>query len=154
LYTRADVYIFDDLLSAVDSHVENHIVENVLSASGIIGNKARILVTHATHLLPLSNKVISFSDGHAHITEQQPVETDSLTVASDESSSSSSSNTSGSSGWGMNGLDVDAAKSAKNFAKPQKSTMMSIQSSLDSRGFNWAHVHKYFRLSKYWRVTT
>ncbi|KAJ2609007.1 ATP-binding cassette glutathione S-conjugate transporter ycf1 [Coemansia sp. RSA 1804] len=156
LYTRADVYIFDDLLSAVDSHVENHIVENVLSASGIIGNKTRILVTHATHLLPLSNKVISFSDGHAHITEQQPVETDSLTVASDESSSSSSSssNTGSSGGWGMNGPDVDAAKSAKNFAKPQKSTMMSIQNSLDSRGFNWAHVHKYFRLSKYWRVTT
>ncbi|KAJ2124797.1 ABC transporter C member 13 [Coemansia sp. RSA 720] len=30
LYLKADVYIFDDLLSAVDAHVERHIIENVL----------------------------------------------------------------------------------------------------------------------------
>ncbi|KAJ2264971.1 hypothetical protein J3F81_006018, partial [Coemansia sp. RSA 371] len=49
LYLKADVYIFDDLLSAVDAHVERHIIENVLVAGGIINSKTRILVTHAEH---------------------------------------------------------------------------------------------------------
>ncbi|KAJ2590537.1 Canalicular multispecific organic anion transporter 1 [Coemansia sp. RSA 1722] len=72
LYVQADVYIFDDLLSAVDAHVERQIIERVLMADGIIGNKTRILVTHAEHLVPLSNTVISFSDGRFSISYQDP----------------------------------------------------------------------------------
>ncbi|KAJ2599217.1 hypothetical protein GGF39_002326 [Coemansia sp. RSA 1721] len=72
LYVQADVYIFDDLLSAVDAHVERQIIERVLMADGIIGNKTRILVTHAEHLVPLSNTVISFSDGRSGISYQDP----------------------------------------------------------------------------------
>ncbi|KAJ2749315.1 Canalicular multispecific organic anion transporter 1, partial [Coemansia pectinata] len=59
LYLRADIYVLDDLLSAVDPHVERHIVERVLAADGIIGQKTRILVTHAEHLVPLSDTVIT-----------------------------------------------------------------------------------------------
>ncbi|KAJ2193013.1 Multidrug resistance-associated protein 1, partial [Coemansia sp. RSA 522] len=58
-----DVYIFDDLLSAVDAHVERHIIENVLAGGGIISSKTRILVTHAEHVIPLSDKVITLTDG-------------------------------------------------------------------------------------------
>ncbi|KAJ1641706.1 Multidrug resistance-associated protein 1, partial [Coemansia asiatica] len=72
LYLEADVYIFDDILSAVDAHVERHIIERILVADGIIGNKTRILVTHAEHLVPLSNIVISFSNGNASIVRQNP----------------------------------------------------------------------------------
>ncbi|KAJ2481689.1 Canalicular multispecific organic anion transporter 1 [Coemansia sp. RSA 2131] len=74
LYLKADVYIFDDLLSAVDAHVERHIIENVLMAGGIIGSKTRILVTHAEHVIPLSDKVVTLTDGQVQVVNQTPVQ--------------------------------------------------------------------------------
>ncbi|KAJ2637040.1 hypothetical protein GGF40_002633 [Coemansia sp. RSA 1286] len=75
LYLNADIYLFDDLLSAVDARVERLIVERrVLASSGIIGDKTRILVTHAEHIVPLSNKVIKIDSGEATVMEQQPAE--------------------------------------------------------------------------------
>ncbi|KAJ2164160.1 Canalicular multispecific organic anion transporter 1 [Coemansia sp. RSA 562] len=68
-----DVYVFDDLLSAVDAHVERHIIENVLVAGGIISSKTRILVTHAEHVIPLSDKVITLTDGQVQAVKQTPV---------------------------------------------------------------------------------
>ncbi|KAJ2559572.1 Canalicular multispecific organic anion transporter 1, partial [Coemansia sp. RSA 1822] len=74
LYLKADVYIFDDLLSAVDAHVERHIVEHVLVAGGIISTKTRILVTHAEHAIPLSDKVVTLTDGQVQVVKQTPVQ--------------------------------------------------------------------------------
>ncbi|KAJ2698108.1 hypothetical protein FB645_005727 [Coemansia sp. IMI 203386] len=65
LYLQADIYIFDDLLSAVDAHVERQIVEQVLAPGGIISDKARILVTHASHIVPLSNIAMAITDKSA-----------------------------------------------------------------------------------------
>ncbi|ORX68694.1 P-loop containing nucleoside triphosphate hydrolase protein, partial [Linderina pennispora] len=47
IYSRADIYVLDDLLAAVDAHVERHLIENVLVGNGVISDKTRILVTHA-----------------------------------------------------------------------------------------------------------
>ncbi|KAJ2483674.1 hypothetical protein IWW56_000238 [Coemansia sp. RSA 2131] len=74
LYLKADVYIFDDLLSAVDAHVERHIIENVLVASGIVSSKTRILVTHAEHVIPLSDKVVTLTDGQVQVVKLTPVQ--------------------------------------------------------------------------------
>ncbi|KAJ2564046.1 ABC transporter C member 13 [Coemansia sp. RSA 1822] len=74
LYLKADVYIFDDLLSAVDAHVERHIIENVLVAGGIIGSKTRILVTHAEHVIPLSDKVVTLTNGQVQVVNQTPLQ--------------------------------------------------------------------------------
>ncbi|KAI7830131.1 P-loop containing nucleoside triphosphate hydrolase protein, partial [Kickxella alabastrina] len=63
LYLKADVYIFDDLLAAVDARVERLIIERVLASRGILGDKTRILVTHANHLVPLSSKVVTLAEG-------------------------------------------------------------------------------------------
>ncbi|KAJ1663371.1 hypothetical protein GGF38_003204, partial [Coemansia sp. RSA 25] len=96
LYLRADTYVFDDLLSAVDAHVERHIVEHVLSASGIIGQKTRILVTHAEHLVPLSDAVITFTDGNLSIVRQTPLAYNAVpseTADSKESTPNSDSGT-------------------------------------------------------------
>ncbi|KAJ1865211.1 ATPase-like protein [Coemansia sp. RSA 2703] len=84
LYLDADVYIFDDLLSAVDTRVERLLIERVLSSGGIIGNKTRVLVTHAEHVVPLSCKVITFTDGTADIVEQEPAD---LVISSKSTSS-------------------------------------------------------------------
>ncbi|PIA13147.1 P-loop containing nucleoside triphosphate hydrolase protein, partial [Coemansia reversa NRRL 1564] len=47
IYTDADIYVLDDILSAVDATVGRHIIENVLSDTGLLAKKTRILVTHA-----------------------------------------------------------------------------------------------------------
>ena len=36
VYARADVYLFDDCLSAVDQHVGRHLIENVFGSKGLL----------------------------------------------------------------------------------------------------------------------
>ena len=39
LYSNADIYLLDDPLSAVDSHVGKHIFDNVIGPNGLLKNK-------------------------------------------------------------------------------------------------------------------
>jgi ATP-binding cassette, subfamily C (CFTR/MRP), member 1 len=63
VYSRADIYIFDDPLSAVDSHVGKHIFDNVLSETGILKGKTRFLVTHAISFLPKVDEIYVMTKG-------------------------------------------------------------------------------------------
>ncbi|KAJ1916544.1 hypothetical protein H4219_003711 [Mycoemilia scoparia] len=63
VYARADVYLFDDPLSAVDAHVGRHIFNNVLGPNGLLKSRARILVTHAIHFLDQCDTVTMMRDG-------------------------------------------------------------------------------------------
>lgn len=63
LYARADVYLFDDPLSAVDAHVGRQLFKHVLGSHGLLKNKARILVTHAISYLNEVDEVIMLKDG-------------------------------------------------------------------------------------------
>ncbi|KAJ1721896.1 hypothetical protein LPJ61_005987, partial [Coemansia biformis] len=72
IYENADVYILDDVLSAVDANVERHLVERVLSTGGLLGAKTRVLVTHAEHVVPLCDMVVTMSDGCLDIRRQVP----------------------------------------------------------------------------------
>ncbi|KAJ2035355.1 hypothetical protein H4S03_004365 [Coemansia sp. S3946] len=92
LYLRADIYVLDDLLSAVDPHVERHIVERVLATDGIIGHKTRILVTHAEHLVPLSDTVITFVDGKVSVVRQVPLTLSTVSIDTLDSKDTMSSN--------------------------------------------------------------
>ncbi|GFN81567.1 canalicular multispecific organic anion transporter 1 [Plakobranchus ocellatus] len=62
-YHDSDVYLFDDPLSAVDSHVGKHIFKNVISNSGMLKNKTRVLVTHGIHWLPMVDKILVLHQG-------------------------------------------------------------------------------------------
>ncbi|KAJ2441213.1 ATPase-like protein, partial [Coemansia sp. RSA 2424] len=95
LYSRADTYVFDDLLSAVDAHVERHIVKHVLLSDGIIGQKTRILVTHAEHLVPLSDAVITFADGNMSVVRQTPLAYNAVPSEASDSKDSTPSSDSG-----------------------------------------------------------
>lgn len=44
VYQDSDIYLLDDPLSAVDSHVGKHIFENVIGPRGVLKNKVYILV--------------------------------------------------------------------------------------------------------------
>ena len=42
VYNNADIYMLDDPLSAVDSHVGKHIFKNVIGSGGLLQNKVKI----------------------------------------------------------------------------------------------------------------
>ncbi|KAI8613473.1 P-loop containing nucleoside triphosphate hydrolase protein, partial [Chytriomyces sp. MP71] len=58
VYNDADIYILDDVLSAVDAHVDKHIFEHVIGPRGLLKSKTRIFVTHGVHHLPDCNMVL------------------------------------------------------------------------------------------------
>ena len=63
VYSDADLYLLDDPLSAVDSHVGKHIFDHVISHNGILANKTRLLVTHGITYLPKTDHIIVLKDG-------------------------------------------------------------------------------------------
>ena len=63
VYANKEIYLLDDPLSAVDSHVGKHIFEKVIGEKGMLSKKTRILVTHAVSYLPFVDKIIVMKDG-------------------------------------------------------------------------------------------
>jgi ABC-type multidrug transport system fused ATPase/permease subunit len=63
VYARADVYLLDDCLSAVDSHVGRHIIDNVLGPKGLLSSKTRILATNSIPVLVQSDYICMLKDG-------------------------------------------------------------------------------------------
>ncbi|KAJ2214245.1 ABC transporter C member 13 [Coemansia sp. RSA 487] len=137
LYLRADVYIFDDLLSAVDARVEKHIVDKVLSSNGIIGTKTRILVTHALHVLPLGNKIITFVNGCADIVEQTPKEVVDANAISDDE---------------RKGTETAPSETDTPGSTNKKKPLHSDEIDFGNPPVKWSHMLQFLRYSKYWRV--
>ncbi|XP_018907576.2 multidrug resistance-associated protein 1 isoform X5 [Bemisia tabaci] len=63
VYNDREVYLLDDPLSAVDSHVGKHIFENVIGPKGLLRNKTRILVTHGLTYLPDMDQIFVMKEG-------------------------------------------------------------------------------------------
>lgn len=63
IYSRADIYLLDDPLSAVDAHVGRHIFDQVIGPEGILKNKARVLVTHGISFLPRVDHIVMLREG-------------------------------------------------------------------------------------------
>ncbi|RUS27182.1 P-loop containing nucleoside triphosphate hydrolase protein, partial [Jimgerdemannia flammicorona] len=71
VYARADIYLLDDPLSAVDAHAPKimaitpgrHIFDKVIGPHGLLKNKARFLVTHSISYLPQVDSVIMLREG-------------------------------------------------------------------------------------------
>ncbi|XP_040171081.1 multidrug resistance-associated protein 1-like isoform X1 [Anopheles arabiensis] len=63
VYADAEVYLFDDPLSAVDAHVGKHIFEKVIGPSGMLVGKSRLLVTHGISYLPFVENIFVVKDG-------------------------------------------------------------------------------------------
>ncbi|KAL8772637.1 MAG: hypothetical protein Q9209_002298 [Squamulea sp. 1 TL-2023] len=63
VYARADVYILDDCLSAVDQHVGRHLIDQVLGPRGLLASKARILATNSIPILLEADFITLLRDG-------------------------------------------------------------------------------------------
>jgi len=60
-YQDADIFLLDDPLSAVDSHVGRHLMDECIT--GLLAGKTRVLVTHQLQYLSSSDAVIVLSKG-------------------------------------------------------------------------------------------
>ncbi|KYN37378.1 hypothetical protein ALC56_08282 [Trachymyrmex septentrionalis] len=61
IYKDADIYLLDDPLSAVDSHVSRRLVDKCIF--GYLKGKTRILVTHQLQYLQLADQIIVMNNG-------------------------------------------------------------------------------------------
>ncbi|OXB77004.1 UNVERIFIED_CONTAM: hypothetical protein H355_014826 [Colinus virginianus] len=63
VFSSSDIYLLDDPLSAVDSHVAKHIFDKVIGPDGVLKGKTRILVTHGIGFLPQVDHIVVLADG-------------------------------------------------------------------------------------------
>ena len=63
VYSDKDVYLLDDPLSAVDSHVGRQLFEKVIGPNGMLRGKTRVMVTHSVTHLPSVDHTIVMSKG-------------------------------------------------------------------------------------------
>ncbi len=61
VYRDADLYILDDILSAVDVHVGQHLLEHCIC--GALKQKTRVFATNQLHTLPVADHVVVLGDG-------------------------------------------------------------------------------------------
>lgn len=61
VYANPDIYILDDVLSALDAHVASHICSNLLRGP-LLQGKTVVLVTHSLKALPLAGRVVVLAD--------------------------------------------------------------------------------------------
>ncbi|KAJ2049066.1 Canalicular multispecific organic anion transporter 2 [Coemansia sp. S16] len=139
IYMEADVFIFDDLLSAVDAHVERHLVERVLAGNGLLANKTRILVTHAEHVVPLCDKVITIDHGDILVTPQKRLSYNDM--AGQDSTPSAD-------------LEGACAKPAAPGTSKAKSGEFTISPELEVPAFNRQTLWKFIAFSGYFNVAT
>jgi ABC-type multidrug transport system fused ATPase/permease subunit len=126
VYQDTDIYLLDDPLSAVDSHVGEHLFRMVLGPQGLLRDKVRILVTNALHVLPQCDQIVVMRGGR--ITENGTYET--LNRAGAEftrliADFSDNNNSANASTTDLQGLAEDPAKTQ---------SAVSRQASLDQGG--------------------
>jgi len=63
VYARADIYLLDDVLSAVDQHVGRHLIDQVLGPKGILKTRTRILATNSLPVLMEANYICLLREG-------------------------------------------------------------------------------------------
>lgn len=61
VYSKADIYLLDDPISAVDAKVARRLYQDVIT--GVLKNKTVLLVTHQVHYLTNCDRLIIMSGG-------------------------------------------------------------------------------------------
>lgn len=63
VYARADIYLLDDCLSAVDQHVGRHLIDEVFGSTGLLAGKTRILATNSIPVLMEADFIVLVREG-------------------------------------------------------------------------------------------
>ncbi|KAA3680058.1 uncharacterized protein DEA37_0013452 [Paragonimus westermani] len=59
VYQQSDIYLLDDPLSAVDTHVANNLFQDVIGPNGLLKHSTRILVTHRLIKLQQADQIVT-----------------------------------------------------------------------------------------------
>lgn len=62
-YARADTYLLDDPLAAVDEHVGKHLIEHVLGPNGLLKSKTKLLATNKISVLSIASSITLVENG-------------------------------------------------------------------------------------------
>ncbi|QRV89229.1 ABC transporter transmembrane region [Ceratobasidium sp. AG-Ba] len=63
VYARADLYLLDDPLAAVDAHVARHVFDHVIGPNGLLAGKARLHVTNSVAYLDQHDSIMMLRRG-------------------------------------------------------------------------------------------
>lgn len=63
VYARADIYLLDDPLSAVDAHVGRHLFDRVIGPNGLLASKARLLCTNSIPFVRQADELLLLRKG-------------------------------------------------------------------------------------------
>ncbi|KAF8703060.1 ABC transporter transmembrane region, partial [Rhizoctonia solani] len=63
VYARADLYLLDDPLAAVDAHVARHVFDRVIGPKGLLAGKARLHVTNSVAYLDQHDSIMMIRRG-------------------------------------------------------------------------------------------
>lgn len=63
MYARADIYLLDDPLSAVDAHVGRHLFDRVIGPNGLLATKARLLSTNSIPFVQQADELVLIRKG-------------------------------------------------------------------------------------------
>lgn len=63
VYARADTYLLDDPLAAVDEHVAKHLIEHVLGPHGLLHSKTKVLATNKISVLSIADSITLMENG-------------------------------------------------------------------------------------------
>ncbi|KAG9104389.1 hypothetical protein FRC06_002943 [Ceratobasidium sp. 370] len=63
VYARADLYLLDDPLAAVDAHVARHVFDQVIGPNGLLAGKARLHVTNSVAYLDQHDSIMMLRRG-------------------------------------------------------------------------------------------
>lgn len=63
VYSRADIFLLDDPLAAVDEHVGSHLVDRVLGPNGLLKTKTKVLATNKISALSVADSVTLLENG-------------------------------------------------------------------------------------------
>jgi len=91
VYSKAEIVLLDDPLSAVDAHVGKTLAEEVIADSGILEGKTRVLVTHQLQYLETCHQIYMLEDGrvqhagdYATLTREGHIDTQQITQAEEK----------------------------------------------------------------------
>ncbi len=76
LYREADIYVFDDIFSALDAHVSAFIFQETLVKH--LKGKTIILATHLVNYLGLVNRIFLIDEGSIEEIEKTGVDDESI----------------------------------------------------------------------------
>ncbi|EAA28910.1 hypothetical protein GE21DRAFT_4891 [Neurospora crassa] len=132
VYARADIYLLDDCLSAVDSHVGRHIINHVLGPKGLLASKTRILATNSIPVLVQSDYICLLSDGEIveKGTYRQLMAMKGLVSELIKSAGQNDSGSSSPSGSSPNGSDSETSTVIEAEAGQEKDEMEEAQEGL------------------------